>query len=266
MNEKITFSFGKNWQKFLKNLTKTKLKNAELSLTDFLKSNNLKGKTFLDIGCGSGIFSYAAFNLNAKKIVSFDIDPFSVECCKYLHKRAGAPKNWEVYRGSILDDQFISELGTFDIVYAWGVLHHTGKMWDAIKKSTKLVKSSGYYYIAIYNKVDGKFGSKFWLKIKKISNTHPIIGKYIFETIYILKYFTINLLKMKNPFKQIEIHEQLRGMDWRRDVSDWFRGYPYEFATIEEIVNFVKSNIDSELIHIKHTRGYGNNWYLFRKN
>ena len=104
MKEKITFSFGKNWQKFLKCLTKTKLKNAELSLTDFLKSKNLKGKTFLDIGCGSGIFSYAAFNLNAKKVVSFDVDPFSVACCKYLHKKAGEPKNWEIYRGSILDE------------------------------------------------------------------------------------------------------------------------------------------------------------------
>jgi len=154
MKERTTFSFGKNWQIFLKGLSEDRFRNAELSLIEFLNMDDLKGKSFLDIGCGSGLFSYAAFTLRADKIVSFDVDPFSVECCKYLHKKANHPGNWKIYEGSILSNNFISQLQTFDIVYAWGVLHHTGNMWQAIKNSLQLVNDNGLYYISIYNKLE----------------------------------------------------------------------------------------------------------------
>ncbi|MCZ6594898.1 MAG: 50S ribosomal protein L11 methyltransferase, partial [Bacteroidetes bacterium] len=117
----MTFSFGKNWQNFLKSFNDDRVKTAELSITEFLQLRSLQGKSFLDIGCGSGLFSYAAFNLGAKQIVSFNLDPFSVECCNYLHKKADSPNNWDIYEGSILDYNFISKLSKFDIVYSWGV-------------------------------------------------------------------------------------------------------------------------------------------------
>jgi len=267
MKEKITFSFGKNWQDFLKTLTKEKIKNAEISIKDFMGVTEFTDKSVIDIGCGSGIFSYVMFKMNAKKIVSFDVDPFSVKCCEFMHKKAGNPKKWVFHQGSILDDAFISNLGKFDIVYSWGVLHHTGKMWDAIKKSAQLVNKGGYYYIAIYNKGDGMFGPKFWLGIKKFYNAHPFIGKYIFETGYILAFFALNLVKLRNPFKQIRDYKQNRGMSWRRDIADWLGGYPYEYATIEEIFNFMKSNFpDFQLINVKSVNRLSNNWYLFKRN
>jgi 2-polyprenyl-6-hydroxyphenyl methylase/3-demethylubiquinone-9 3-methyltransferase len=267
MKEKITFSFGKNWQSFLKSVDEERIKNAELSLTTFLMLDNLKGKSFLDIGCGSGLFSYAAFNLGAKKIVSFDIDPFSVECCKYLHKKANKPKNWEIYEGSILDKNFITRLGKFDIVYAWGVLHHTGKMWKAIENSANLVNKGGYLYMAIYNKVKGRRGSEFWLKVKKIYNASPKVGKYAIETLYILKFFASNLLRFKNPITRIRNYKSKRGMNWKTDVIDWLGGYPYEFATVEEIFKFMKLKFpDFNLVNIKTTNNLGNNEYLFKRS
>ena len=265
MTKKITFSFGKNWQNFLSSLDEDRFKSAELSLTEFLGLEDLQGKSFLDIGCGSGLFSYAAFNLGAKEIVSFDMDPFSVECCKYLHKKATSPKNWEIYKGSILDNNFISKLGKFDVVYAWGVLHHTGKMWEAIKNSANFVNKDGYYYIAIYNKVEGMRGSKFWLIIKKLYNSFPPIGKYILEMIYILSYFAANLIRLRNPITNIKNYKSKRGMNWRRDIIDWLGGYPYEFATVEEVFKFIKANfLYFNLINIKTTNGLGNNQYLFK--
>jgi len=97
MKQNIAFSFGRNWQDFLKSLNEDKYKNAALSLTEFLGLDNLQGKSFLDIGCGSGLFSYAAFRLGADKVVSIDLDPFSIECCKYLREKADSPRNWELY-------------------------------------------------------------------------------------------------------------------------------------------------------------------------
>lgn len=263
----MTFSFGKNWQNFLKSLNDDRVKTAELSVTEFLQLRSLQGKSFLDIGCGSGLFSYAAFKLGAEQIVSFDLDPFSVECCKYLQKKAESPNNWDIYEGSILDCNFISKLGKFDIVYSWGVLHHTGNMWQAIKNSIKLVSKGGYYYIAIYNKVERMIGSKFWLRLKRLYNSSPKVGKMTLESVYIVAYFAAHLMLLRNPIKHIKNYQSKRGMNWRTDITDLFGGYPYEYATVEEVIKFVKSNFpDLTLENIKTTNGLGCNWYLFKRN
>jgi 2-polyprenyl-6-hydroxyphenyl methylase/3-demethylubiquinone-9 3-methyltransferase len=266
MYSEASFSFGKNWKNFLKGINEDKIKNAESSIIDFLGLKDLKNKSFLDIGCGSGIFSFGALNLGAKKIVSFDIDSFSVECCNYFYNKAYRPENWRVIKGSILDDNFILNLGNFDVVYAWGVLHHTGQMWKSIRNSLKLVNKGGYYYLAIYNKVDGWKGSDFWLKVKRIYNHSPKVVKYSFEFIYMLAYFVVNFLKLESPIKKIKNYKSGRGMSWRRDITDWFGGYPYEYATVKEILNFMDSNFPRfKLVNIKRTEGLENNWFLYKR-
>lgn len=271
MEHKQTFSFGRNWQTFLKSFDDERVKIAELSLTEFLGLHDLSGKTFLDIGCGSGLFSYAAFKLGAKRIVSFDLDPFSVECCKYLRDKGFNPAHWDIYEGSVLDQDFLSGLGTFDIVYSWGVLHHTGKMWDAIERSAALVNPGGYYYIAIYNKILARTGSTswihpFWLKVKTLYNTYPIVGTYILEPLAMCAYLAMVIARGENPVTHIRNYRSHRGMSWRTDATDWLGGYPYEFATVEEVFKFIKSKFPHfTLENIKVTSGRGLNWYLFKR-
>lgn len=265
--EKVTFSFGKNWKSFLKSLDEHQFKNAKSSLTNFLNLNTFQGKTFLDVGCGSGLFSYAAFQLGADKIVSFDVDSFSVECCRYLHKKAGSPSNWKIYEGSILNNNFVSQLETFDIVYSWGVLHHTGQMWDAIKNSAKLTKKDGLYYIAIYNKKGGLLNSNMWLKIKRLYNNSSKIEKGIWEMMFMASFCVVKLIKLQSPIMIIKIYKERRGMDWRTDVIDWLGGYPYEFATVEEIFKFIKSNFPQfDLINLEGHDDTKNNQFLFKNN
>ena len=266
MTEKITFSFGKNWQNYLKFLSKERLETAKNSLTNFLKMKDLEGKTFLDIGCGSGIFSYAAYELGAEKIVSFDIDPYSVLCCKYLHKLNNKPNNWVIFESSILNNDLSFELDKYDIVHSWGVLHHTGQMWRAIKNATNFVKYNGYFYFTIYNKVDGFKGSNFWLKIKKLYNSSPRILKLAIEILFILNDIAGFSIRFKNPIKVISTYKERRGMDYRVDIIDWLGGYPYEFATVREILKFMKKNFPNfNIINIKQRHDLGNNWYLFKK-
>lgn len=173
MPKPSTFAFGANWNRFLRHVTEDRVRSAERSLTEFMDLENLQNRSFLDIGCGSGIFSYAAFRLGAERVVSFDQDPLLVECCAHLRREAGSPVNWEVHQASILDNDFTSRLGSFDVVYAWGTLQHTGKMWEALRHSTERVKTGGYLYIAIYNQVEGMVGSKFWRKFKRGFNALP---------------------------------------------------------------------------------------------
>lgn len=236
------FGFGKNWQNFLKSLDNEKIEEAKKSMVEFLGGeNNIKGKTFIDIGCGSGLFSYAAFKLGAKKVVSVDVDEFSVACAKYLKEKEKNPDNWEIKQGSALDENFIKSLGQFDIVYSWGVLHHTGNMYKALENIIILLGKQGYLYIAIYNKFIFSWRggtSRTWLKIKKLYNNVNLIGKKIIESIFIFYCITILLLRFHNPISYIKKYRNNRGMNWYHDIVDWLGGYPYEFAGPEEIINF----------------------------
>lgn len=271
MNTNQAFAFGRNWQEFLKSIDAERIRAAETSLAEFLGLQDLSDKSFLDIGCGSGLFSLAAFNLKAEKVVSFDVDPFSVECCKHLREQSGNPDNWQVLEGSVLDNGFLSTLASFDIVYSWGVLHHTGRMWDAIFNSASLVRPGGCYYIAIYNKILSRNGSTswvhpFWLKIKTIYNSRPIVGKFVFQPLAMAAYLGIVMARLENPVTHVKNYKSHRGMSWKTDAVDWLGGYPYEFATVEEVFRFVKGNFpDLNLTNLKVTSGRGLNWYLFER-
>ena len=152
-------------------------------------------------------------------------------------------------------------------MYAWGVLHHTGKMWDAINNSISLVNKGGYYYIAIYNKAEGMIGSEFWLKIKRLYNSSSKPIKYALIAGYIFSYLFFQIIRFKNPIQNIKNYKSHRGMNFLVDVLDWLGGYPYEFASVEDILEFIKNNFpELILIKIKKDGGMlGNNWFLFKR-
>ena len=269
MTDKITFSFGKNWKEYLnEHYNKSALNLAVKSLTDFFEMKDLRGKVFMDIGCGSGIYSLSAYKLGAKKIISFDLDVHSVDCCKNLKVRESNPKNWEVYHGSILDKDFLSKLPKADIVYSWGVLHHTGSMWQAIENASSMLKNNGLFHIAIYNKKLGLRGSKNQLKLKKFHNRLPKPLKICLEYTLFTSFFIKSILKLKNPFRIMRDCFERRGMSFMIDIKDWCGGLPYEFASPQEIFDFCIKKLKLQLVNthlIYDTNTLGNNYYLFKK-
>ena len=143
------FRFGENWSHFLRVLDDNRVLNAERSLIEMLGLESLDGKSFIDVGSGSGLFSLAARRLGAT-VTSFDYDPHSVACTTELKRRYHPnDRRWHVERGSVLDRQFLAGLGTFDIVYSWGVLHHSGAMWQALANVVETVGARGHLFIAI---------------------------------------------------------------------------------------------------------------------
>jgi len=261
------FSFGKNWQDFLDHLNSDQIKKAKQSLVNFLQPNQVKNKTFVDIGCGSGLSSLAAYLLTASKIVSLDVDTGSVACTKQLKNNQGNPKNWIVKKGSILDKKFLKTLPRFDIVYSWGVLHHTGNMYQAIDNAVTLVKPNGLLYISIYNDFKIRFyggTSKFWLKIKrKYNQSGPFVKKIFFLVFATYNILGVAFFSRQNPIIYIKNYYYQRGMSWHHDIIDWLGGYPYEFAGPDQIINYLglKNFLCQKM---KFRNGTGCNEFVFK--
>ena len=229
-----------------------------------------ENKSFLDIGSGSGLYSLAARRLGAK-VHSFDYDPHSVSCTSELKKRFfPEDNNWIIESGNALDKDYIKSLGEFDIVYSWGVLHHTGDMWNAINNSSQCVKNGGQFYLSIYNDQGGK--SKRWLTIKKLYNAFPNGLKWIIWMPMLIKLWWRNtlrdLIKEGKLFSTWRNYAQVeaRGMSAFTDVIDWVGGLPFEVAKPEEIFDFFAQR-GFELKKLKTCGGgIGCNEFVFKKS
>ena len=258
------FEFGANWAAFLSTLNDDRILEAEESLKEMLNVTTLEGKTMLDIGSGSGLFSLAARRLGAK-VHSFDYDPKSVGCTKELKSRYYATDDdWHVESGSVLDKDYIESLGKFDIVYSWGVLHHTGDMMTALNHAMLPVKQGGMLFIAIYN--DQGVESKVWTKIKKTYCSGPI-GKAamgaVFVPFFAVQGVAASMVKYGNPISQFTDYKSKRGMSIYHDWIDWLGGYPFEVATPELILNLYKEH-GYVLENLISTNRLGCNQFLFR--
>ena len=238
------FEFGKNWSRFLEGVRDEHVVTAESSLKRMLEIDSLAGLSFLDIGSGSGLFSLSARRLGAR-VHSFDYDPQSVACTAELRRRYFPDDaRWAVEEGSALDADYLAGLGKFDIVYSWGVLHHTGRMWQALENAQLPVSPGGKLFIAIYNDTGSQ--SRRWARIKHAYNNLPGFLRTPFALLTIMPSETKVLLRAmlnRRPGEYLRSwtrSDSFRGMNRWRDIVDWVGGYPYEFASPEQIFDFYR--------------------------
>lgn len=278
---KERFEFGLNWTKYINAITNKEIREAEKHLKEwFPKEYNFKEKYFLDVGSGSGLFSLAARRLGAK-VYSFDYDLNSVECTRKLKDKYFKNDNdWIIEQGDILNKDYVESIikstkfgeksteRKFDIVYSWGVLHHTGNMKRALDNVDLFVnKEDGkeaFLFISIYNDQGSK--SIKWRRIKKIYNKS---SKYLKMLLIVLvaiycrgfrgaaKVFYSHFFVKKNVLRS-------RGMDAYTDLIDWVGGYPFEVSSPEKIFKIYKDKGYELEKFLTVGGGLGCNQYLLK--
>jgi 2-polyprenyl-6-hydroxyphenyl methylase/3-demethylubiquinone-9 3-methyltransferase len=257
------YEFGKNWMRFLATVDERAIEESMRGLRDFFHMDSFSGKTFLDIGSGSGLHSLAAHRLGAQAVTSVDYDADSVAATSALREREGAPSTWRVSQGDILDPGLGASLPKFDIVYSWGVLHHTGAMWEAIRNAASFCGEEGLFMIGIYNK---KSPLSEWMRtIKRIyAHSGPLV-RFPIKWSYYLLTVLYRAVRGKNPLEFLADYKKKRGMDYWHDLEDWVGGYPFEFASPKEVTAFV-GDLGFELVNSSTGTSIGTiNQFLFRR-
>jgi 2-polyprenyl-6-hydroxyphenyl methylase/3-demethylubiquinone-9 3-methyltransferase len=262
------FEFGKNWTRFLAVVDEERVEQATGSLSEMLRRRRLDGIRFLDIGSGSGLFSLAARRLGAD-VFSFDYDPYSVACTREMKARYRPDDpGWRIERGSVLDPAFMAQLGQFDVVYSWGVLHHTGAMWEALDQAQRAVGEKGSLFIAIYNDTGSQ--SARWKQIKHIYTRLPQALKAPFALAVSAPEEAKSLLRSLaagRPGDYVRTwtsYDRRRGMSHWHDIIDWVGGYPYEYAKPDAIFSFFRDR-GFTLDTLKMGGGLGCSEYVFSR-
>ena len=256
MARKGNFNFGVNWLAYSTHaFNSNAFSDAKLSLTTLIGREKISGATFLDVGSGSGIFSLAARALGASHVTGIDISPESVEAAQANAKRLNM-SDITFFQHDILSDN-PGSLSRYDVVYSWGVLHHTGDLWQAMEKTVMHVTPRGLLVLAIYNR---HWSSPIWRAIKRTYTASPrLIQQAMISVFYAVIYVTKLIATRSNPLSR------RRGMNFYYDVVDWVGGYPYEYASPEEVITFLQKHSFHLLKMVPTPLPTGNNEFVFQK-
>lgn len=261
----VRFPFGKNWTNYIAHMNDGRIAQAASDLSKL--TGDIHGKSFLDIGCGSGIHSLGALKLGASRVFSFDYDQDSVAASQEMKRRYAPQSDWHIEQGSVLDESYMRSLGQFDVVYSWGVLMHTGQLWTAMELAALPCKE--LLVVGIYN--DAEWSSRVWQRTKRAYSRSGRIGRGIILAGTLLatwgKSFAYNSLHGRPliVFRRWREYSNIRGMSAWHDLVDWAGGYPFEFAKPADVSAFYAARgFTQEFQHIAGGRAI--NEFTFKRN
>lgn len=254
------FEFGKNWAEYADLIDQERLAAAIENVRSLVP--RVAGKSFLDIGSGSGLFSLAALHLGAARVLAIDLDKDSVATTRKVLASQAENGRWTAERRSVFELS-PDDLGTFDVVYSWGVLHHTGDMWRAIERSSAMVAPGGVFAFALYERTPL---CGLWKIEKRAYMRAPPAIQGLVRALYVsLRHLARNLSGRTRSIED-------RGMNLDHDAHDWLGGYPYQSTSGGEVHAFLGARGFQRVlerpvkIHLAGLLGSGCSEYVYERS
>jgi 2-polyprenyl-6-hydroxyphenyl methylase/3-demethylubiquinone-9 3-methyltransferase len=231
--EQVTkrFAFGANWASYAARIGEQEISKAIVGLSRLAPDSMLRGRSFLDIGCGSGLHSVAAARLGVESILAIDVDPDSVATARSILQRHHPVVPFDVMQLDALELD-AAKVGRFGVVYAWGVLHHTGDMWRALERAAAVVEPGGFLIFALYRRT--RLDAIWTIEKRWYAQSSPR-AQALARRVYVSARRLAWAMRGVSYQTYIENYSMSRGMDFDHDVHDWLGGYPYQTALPLEV-------------------------------
>ena len=264
------FSFGQNWQQFVHRgrLSMYGLLSSVREVRGFFGTAGLQGLRVLDLGCGSGLSSLA-FRLLGAHVVSADVQEESLEAAKSMKSvfiphvpgRNDEDHAWTFKKLSALDAWSLAAIQPFDVVYTWGVLHHTGDVWQAVHNAQLPLADDGLLIVAVY--AEEFYDEKENIIMMKQFYRNASVKQQEHLDIAVGLFWLRPLLHSgKNPFEVLRNFSEMRGMEFWTDVRDWLGGWPTEFISTSAMLSFAR-RMGLHCINVR--RNGGNTEFAFTR-
>jgi SAM-dependent methyltransferase len=232
------FAFGANWASYADRIDDSRIAGAVGALQR-LAGGDLRGKTFLDIGSGSGLHSLAALRLGAARVLALDVDPQSVATTRAVLERFAPGAAWAVEPLSVFElEARTATIGRFDVVYSWGVLHHTGDLNRALRIAALLVADGGMFLVALYRRTRL---CGFWAVEKRWYSKAAPWAQRLTQRAYGAWHDLLSAVSRlrRGGAERTTVEPRRRGMALTHDVHDWLGGFPYESILPDDVARIL---------------------------
>ena len=150
---------------------------VEPHIQTFAKFEKYKNKDVLEIGCGIGTDTIS-FLRNGANVIAVDISEESIKIAKQRAKLFNLNNSVNFIKCNIEEiDSFITNK-KFDLIYSFGVIHHTPNPEKVIRKCYELLKDNGEFKFMVYNKYSWKVLAMIINNLKSIKNIDKLISTY----------------------------------------------------------------------------------------
>lgn len=193
---------------------------AEPHIRDFAQFHSYQGKRVLEIGCGIGADA-VEFVKNGAEYVGIDISEESIKLSQQRFELEKLPAEFYVYNA--VDD--LTKFGKFDLVYAFGVIHHYPNAERVIENIANVCNKDSEFKMLVYSKNSWKYAMiRKGLDQFEAQSGCPYARCYNSDDVYKLlgNYFKIVRIRQDHCF-MYNVEKYKQGI---YELEPWFEAMP----------------------------------------
>ncbi|MAU58303.1 MAG: hypothetical protein CMC33_01420 [Flavobacteriaceae bacterium] len=248
--------YGKTFSKLKKNQIKELVNNysKRFRVNKIDPKKIFKNKKCLDAGCGFGRGSLFMLSNSAKFVTSVDISDNNIKTTNQNLKNYGF-KNFKTLKKNISNLPFKDE--SFDVVWCYGVIHHTKFTDRSLKELTRVLKTGGFLKLFVY----GSGGIHWYImnKFRKIFNNFDT--NQIIEILNFLNYTEIDIVNFIDNWKTSYLRTYTaKDLNMRLSSLGFLKPKPHRYG-----LSYDTNQRKNNFLNDKKWMGEGDLRYLIKK-